>query len=604
MRISRIKIENFKGIKSMELNLEGKNAEIRGANGTGKSTISDAINWLLFGKDSTDAKQFGIRPVNGDKEAATKVTVAFLGGPELTKTLHEKWVKAKGQADEQFKGTETKCDWDGYPCTITEYSKRLAEMFDESAFKLCTSPGAFFKLKWNEQRAFLQEIAGEVSYEDIAKENDAYKEIIAELGNVKMEDYRKKLAKDKKAVKEEMQSIPARIDEILKLRKEEVEDIDKMIAETSHDIEECKKAITANTPKPDKNREKLAEDIIALKQTIAGKEHDAEMARMKKANDISVERIKLERLTADRERIKTDIEIAKSEKADLTKQWAETQKMQFNGETTCPYCGQPLPEDQIAEKIEQANRQKAEKLKAIEEAGFKTKEREKALQERLESATKEIAEKTDLMKRMMDEKEPTADTSTDNARLDKMQKELDAMRPAENTELNRWVDLLNQQTDLLASLKEKAGAREFNGTIDNRIQELRSHNLDLGKRLAELENKEFTAGKLERERVEQIEDKVNAKFKTIRWRMFDFTIEGNPVDTCTATINGVDYHDANTAAKINAGIELINILSKKVGIEAPVIIDKRESVTTLAECDQQVISLVVDANENQIKVTF
>jgi hypothetical protein len=84
--------------------------------------------------------------------------------------------------------------------------------------------------------------------------------------------------------------------------------------------------------------------------------------------------------------------------------------------------------------------------------------------------------------------------------------------------------------------------------------------------------------------------------------MFEYTIDGNPVDTCKATVNGVDYQDLNTASKVNAGLEIISAFSKHYGIEAPVVIDNRESVTRILETGLQTFSLVVAPEETELKV--
>ena len=50
LTLNNLKIENFKGLRSFELDLNGDNAEIAGENETKKTTIKDAFHWLLFDK--------------------------------------------------------------------------------------------------------------------------------------------------------------------------------------------------------------------------------------------------------------------------------------------------------------------------------------------------------------------------------------------------------------------------------------------------------------------------------------------------------------------------------------------------------------------------
>ena len=67
IQLIKLRINHFKGIKSLEVDFGGT-TNIRGDNATGKTTIMDAFLWLLFGKDSTDRKEFEIKhiSVNGN----------------------------------------------------------------------------------------------------------------------------------------------------------------------------------------------------------------------------------------------------------------------------------------------------------------------------------------------------------------------------------------------------------------------------------------------------------------------------------------------------------------------------------------------------------
>jgi len=61
MKLNRLSIENFKGVKSLTITPNGKNLNIFGDNGTGKTTVYDAWLWLLFDKDSQNKKDFEIK---------------------------------------------------------------------------------------------------------------------------------------------------------------------------------------------------------------------------------------------------------------------------------------------------------------------------------------------------------------------------------------------------------------------------------------------------------------------------------------------------------------------------------------------------------------
>lgn len=67
IKILRLTMDNFKGRRHMELDLNGGNLNVYGTNAAGKTTIFDAFTWLLFGKNSNGSGTFGIRSLSQNK---------------------------------------------------------------------------------------------------------------------------------------------------------------------------------------------------------------------------------------------------------------------------------------------------------------------------------------------------------------------------------------------------------------------------------------------------------------------------------------------------------------------------------------------------------
>lgn len=58
MKILKMKLENFQGVKELEIDPQGESSAIYGDNGTGKSTVYNAFTWLMYGKPSTTEKNY------------------------------------------------------------------------------------------------------------------------------------------------------------------------------------------------------------------------------------------------------------------------------------------------------------------------------------------------------------------------------------------------------------------------------------------------------------------------------------------------------------------------------------------------------------------
>ena len=84
LRIKKISLENFKGIKNKEIVLDGKNALIKGCNGAGKSTVGSALAFVISSADLELNKDPMVTPL-GQSECTTRVEIELsVDGKPLT----------------------------------------------------------------------------------------------------------------------------------------------------------------------------------------------------------------------------------------------------------------------------------------------------------------------------------------------------------------------------------------------------------------------------------------------------------------------------------------------------------------------------------------
>lgn len=72
IKLQRLTMENFKCHRFLALDFGGGLASIYGDNATGKTSVYDALTWLLFGRDSlgNGEKNMEIKPLNAAGEVA------------------------------------------------------------------------------------------------------------------------------------------------------------------------------------------------------------------------------------------------------------------------------------------------------------------------------------------------------------------------------------------------------------------------------------------------------------------------------------------------------------------------------------------------------
>lgn len=225
MILKSLRMENFKGIKSLDVNFSNKTS-IKGQNAVGKTTIFDAFTWLLFNKNSAGEEKFNVRPLDKDGNRIDNVEIKVvavldLDGKEveLSKVQKQNWVKKRGTDTVTLQGNVNSFEIDGYPKSEAEFKAYVSNLAQsEDMFKMLTNPQYFSSLKWKDQRDILMKLTTEVSDVELAKEmfdENAYAEsLIEELEKApSTDDIRAKFSKALSEWKKKQAEIPVRIDE-------------------------------------------------------------------------------------------------------------------------------------------------------------------------------------------------------------------------------------------------------------------------------------------------------------------------------------------------------------------------------------------------------
>ena len=205
MTIERMKLENFKGCRELEINFNADKTEIKGANGTGKTTIADAFTWVLFNKDShgnaPGSDNFHEKPLDelGQECHNLDTTVTLdctLDGHrfDLKRTQAENWVKKRGNADATFQGNVSTYWINGVETKLSDFKQRIAAIADEEVFRLIGSLSAFNALEWKKRRAQLLSLSGvDIDGEMLARPE--YRPLADEVGQrgITVDDLKKVL---------------------------------------------------------------------------------------------------------------------------------------------------------------------------------------------------------------------------------------------------------------------------------------------------------------------------------------------------------------------------------------------------------------------------
>lgn len=632
MKLTKLELLNFKGLKSFAINLNG-DVVIRGDNATGKTTVFDSVCWLLFGKDSLDRADFEIKTLDGGEpihKVNHEVTGTFTldegGTVELKRVYREKYSSPRG-GDVTLTGHTTDYFVDGVPKKEKEYKEIVSSLVDESIFKLITNPLYFNETySWQNRRKLLLEMCGDISDEDVIASHDDLKALTDILSGHSVDDHRKVVASKKVAINKELDMLPVRIDEAMRNKPEIASDKAKLI----RDIEtlsagigevEKQKAIIQNgfssTEKESKirdinrqletQRSKVLSDYHKQKQRLRD-EYEASLTKLK---IVEVDR---DRCADRRDELNKEIERESKRIATLQSEFDTFNAQQFNKES-CPTCGQALPADKQAVLEAEFKTNKSKKLeewKGLIESAVKLKanyeEQQEIMVSKIDSLTTEASQYNDAYNVKFKEYEAYSEPNVEDdpfyadLKTQLFLLEVDDEPDAEAEELVKLDEELSSMKSKKAGLETELNKFKLIDDINHRILELETQQQKLVAEKNALDEASFLMDEFIKAKVNMLEENINSRFKLARFKMFNVMLNGNVEECCETTYKGVPYRSMNNAARINVGLDIINALTSYYKVNAPVFIDNAEAVTEFVPVNSQTIKLIVDESKPQLTV--
>ena len=631
MKLTQLNLQNFKGIEFGDFRFTN-NTIIRGDNATGKTTVFDALCWLLFGKDSLDRADFQIKTLkNGEPvhNVNHMVQAAFDNedgtGFTLKRIYREKYSNPRG-GEVKLTGHTTDYFINDVPSKEKEYKAFINNMINEDVFKLITNP-LFFneQYTWQNRRKLLLEMCGDVDDVSVINSKDELKRLTELLNGRSVDEQRKIIASKKTAINKELDMIPVRIDEAVKCKPTPMEAEQKLkddiatIETAIKQLEEDKSVIingldgAERTAKIREVKRKLADRKSQLMN-----EHTDNERRLEHEYKLSL--VQLQMAESERDRYKDreyelDSQI-KQEEARIEKLQSEFDKFnqsQFDDEL-CPTCGQPYPAEKRAELEAMFNTQKATNLeewqklidsaKSLKQNYIEQKEIMQVKANGMCSQIEELSNVKDTKQKAMNE---VGEVDLDNdVQVNDLKAELFMLELDEDNtnddQLKRLDSELSELADKRSTLQTELTKYDVIRDITKRINELEQEQQRLINEKNLVDETAFLLDEFVKAKVEMLEDTINKHFTITTFKMANVLVNGSVEDCCETMVDGVPYRSLNNAARINAGIDIINALTKFYNVTAPVFIDNAEAVTKFVNCNSQTVKLIVDETCNELRV--
>lgn len=640
--LKSVHMENFKRFKEKTIEFGENITSIFGENFKGKSSVSDAFSWVLFNKSSTgnvEGKHFRPRRydengVNIDFVDVVVEIILLVDGVEtkIRKVQMQKWVRHRGSESEVYEGDSQVYEWNDVPTTATDHKKKVAEIISEEVFMLLTNPAAFPSKSEKDQRKFLMDHVEKITNEDVIASHPEFSSLVATMGNLTLEELEAKNKKELDAYEGKKKEIPIRIDQESK----RIEDIDfsgkeaelkilqEKLQKVEDEISDAGKAYEeVNVLKVEKA--KLEGSMAEIKGKIGieieNKKYDlmraVESAKLK-FNEAMEKQSKLE---SSMQVYTADIGNKEKELSELREKYKEEMAKELGDDAyICPTCGQEIPEDQKEKVKADFASKKKNVLDAINLRGKKLSSEISENKERIASYEKEIEElKQKKIESMGEEKKAkekldsfleNPDNLEENAEYKALMEQVaeleNKISHIDNSTADENMVILKKERDVIQSeideVKESLAKKKVIDDAKKTVKELEDDMVQNTQNLANCEKLKNEIEKFRATKNQMLSDRVNKRFKVVKWKLFETQKNGGIKDVCVCMIHGSAYGENTTSAteRMMAGMDIISTLQEIYEVKAPIFLDDADLYNdwNIPDMGSQMIKLCVSKDDD------
>lgn len=614
--LNKIELANFKGFAQAE-HFFGAVENISAENGQGKTTFRDAWFWLL-GFNVND-----VIPCIDNKEIAkleikvcadvTIIDGAVESGYILTRSQKELWKTNRDTGVEEKVNNESAYFIDNTPFTLRSYKDKLAELFGvpyEKLQMLCqkeyfnTDNGE--KWKWSNRRKELFELGKVDEILLHLVESEKYSLI---AGDIKKKYTTTEI---KKAVRKELSGYSTEKDRNAILIADKQNELAKYAAYDFAALEAEKASIESqitdammSSAKKVQNEQllvlqekqsELTSKVYSIRAEHARKTGDLQTKISYLTGEMATTQRRAESLKNDMLRVQSEIEALETESDTLSKK-------EWNGETVCPTCGQPLPEERVAESKKLFESEKAKRLDTIS----------KNIDERFEFLTaskKQLAEYRTAYAAMRDQKtayeselkslDITEQLKPLNDNLAEVSAQMEAITKQEKakTDVSAIVEPLKRRVSEINSL---LGYKRLISDMNARIETLKELNKEITDREMTAKEKVRQIDEYVREQVKLVTEVINGIFKNgVSFSLFTDLYAGSEheiKEECICVLRGKTYSEMSYGERFYADLEVTKSLQEQYGVSLPIFLDNAECFTGDVAAEQQLILLYAKKGE-------
>lgn len=428
MILKSLRLKNFRKFKDSLIEFPDGVTGVVGLNGAGKSTIFEAIAWVLYGPVAARTSADQIKRENAEHSDPCRVELGFIFGDDKYRVVRE--MSGKSLATSASATINGKLVANGAEIVSKFIQKKLGmdfKSFYTSIFAKQKELNALSSMNASERRPLILRMLGIDALDDIIKEikfdkrnKDAViyrlgQDLVDKNGRNKTDVYQNEI-KNLEQKKDDLDLLLKKSTENITIAKKEAEALEKRYANAKKECEKIQKNKEKLTEKKTlfENKEKLREEIKQLQSKIKDRQQSIEKQQKKNEafknleaeiktteSNLSKAEDATETIIKKIEQKKTLIKSIEEAVTDIDSKRKKIEKI--GSDAKCPTCERVLG-DQYTALIQKFDEEKQKKDKE-KESFLKTLKTEQNEYERLSREQRALQKKRNYLQTQLREKE-------------------------------------------------------------------------------------------------------------------------------------------------------------------------------------------------------
>lgn len=630
MRIKKITISDYRGIREFSAEFPDGNTLVSGVNGCGKTTIATAVMDVLAKKDYDLHSDPDVFPDDG-RECIPTVRIVF-EDEDGTEFEVAKITKAKKLKPEQVAAgikapISNSYEVNSVPKNERDFKASLKEHgIDPDSVLPMMHPDVFCGQKWQDMRKTLFAMTTSHTEMEIAEATGDVDDVIMLLNKkLTLEEIQAQNKATYKLASEQCEAIPNQIIGAESTKKE----VDaKALREELKAVQEEVRVILSGASAYDTEIAELDGAIVeqqSILDALDAEKHEefsssvteareAYEAAKKKYYDLEDEAQKLKRAINSKQ---MEADMLQGRVADLQQKYkdvkartcvisaetiAKRKAERFDEKSAvCQYCGQALPKDKVSAMKTRFEKQRnaeveewTEELKEFEDekkvhlAGLVASGKQAcADRDNAKEDVAHLTEKYDGIVFMIPKAKEDADTAQEKlghveSKVDEKHAEkrraivsnIEALslkvREAERKKeqkIQEQHDKVEERQSRIEEIQNELDYVKLNREVDRRVRELNESLRKYGQQKADCERINDMLDRISRKKNELLSDEINSHFRIVRFNLFEYQKNGNYKECCTPMVKGADGEWREIGTAANTALSLLGKIDIAEGLQ-------------------------------------